>query len=50
VFTDSGENAYWDSTNPQNSTKVAGTGLVIEVTRQTTNGTIANDVDYDVAP
>jgi immune inhibitor A len=50
LFTDSGEDAYWDSTNPQNSTKVAGTGLTIEVTDQTENGPIDIDVDYDVEP
>ncbi len=45
-FVDSGENAYWDSTNPQNSTKVAGTGLTIEVTSQTTAGPLTIEVDY----
>jgi immune inhibitor A len=46
VFTDSGEDAYWDDSNPQNSSKVAGTGLTIEVTGQTENGPIAVEVDY----
>ncbi len=46
MFVDSGENAYWDSTNPQNSTKVAGTGLTIEVTSQTTSGPLVIEVDY----
>ncbi|HEU5203779.1 MAG TPA: immune inhibitor A domain-containing protein [Candidatus Limnocylindrales bacterium] len=50
LFTDSGEDAYWDSTNPQNSTKVAGTGLTIEVTGQTESGPIDIEVDYDVGP
>ena len=46
VFADSGEDAYWDATNPQNSVKTAGTGLTIEVTSQTTLGPIVIDVDY----
>ncbi|HXG26698.1 MAG TPA: immune inhibitor A domain-containing protein [Candidatus Binatia bacterium] len=41
TFVDSGEDAYWDSSNPQNSVKLAGTGLSIEVTDQTTNGPIS---------
>jgi immune inhibitor A len=48
TFLDSGVNAYWDSTNPQNSTKTAGTGLSIEVTSQTTAGPLTIEVDYDV--
>ena len=50
VFTDSGEDAYWDEDNPQNSTKVAGTGLTIEVTDQTENGPIDIEVDSDIDP
>lgn len=46
VFEDSGEDAYWTADNPQNSVKLAGTGLTIEVTNQTTNGPIVVDVDY----
>ena len=52
VFTDTvgEEDTYWDATNPQNSTMVAGTGLTIEVTSQTTNGPVEIEVDYDVEP
>jgi immune inhibitor A len=45
-FTDSGENAYWDSTNPSNSSKTAGSGVTILVTSQSEGGamtvTVAN--------
>lgn len=44
LFEDDDENAYWDSTNPQNSTKTAVSGLTIEVTSQTTGGSIGIDV------
>jgi immune inhibitor A len=40
AFDDTDVNEYWDSTNPQNSTKVAGKGVRIEVTGQTTGGTL----------
>lgn len=44
TFSDSGEDAYWISTNPQNSVKTAGSGLSIQVTAQVTNGNISVDV------
>jgi immune inhibitor A len=48
VFNDTDVNAYWDSTNPQNSTKIAGHGTRIEVTSQTTGGPI--DISVDNTP
>ncbi|MEO8246412.1 MAG: immune inhibitor A domain-containing protein [Chloroflexota bacterium] len=39
-FTDSGVNAYWDSTNPSNSAKTAGSGVSILVNSQTPGGTM----------
>ena len=37
-FSDTGENAYWDSTNPSNSSKTAGSGVTIRVDTQTSGG------------
>jgi immune inhibitor A len=34
LFTDSGENAYWSADNPQNSTKLPGSGVSATVTGQ----------------
>jgi immune inhibitor A len=48
TFNDSGENAYWDSTNAQNSVKTAGSLVQLTVTGQVTNGAI--DVDINDAP
>jgi immune inhibitor A len=45
AFVDSGVDAYWDSTNPQNSTKTAGYGTTITVTGQNTGGTLSVSVD-----
>ena len=45
VFNDSGVDAYWDATNPQNSTKTAGYGTRITVTGQTTGGALSLTVD-----
>jgi immune inhibitor A len=45
VFNDSNVDAYWDATNPQNSTKVAGFGTTITVTGQNTGGTLSVTVD-----
>ncbi|SCG46729.1 immune inhibitor A domain-containing protein [Micromonospora inositola] len=39
LFTDSGTNKYWNSSNPWNSVKVAGTGTKIEILQQGTNPT-----------
>jgi immune inhibitor A len=44
MFEDSGENAYWDATNPQNSIKTAGSGVTMEVTSQRTAGTLVVEV------
>ena len=44
AFDDTNVDGYWDSTNPQNSTKVAGVGVKIQVTNQTTNGPITVNV------
>jgi immune inhibitor A len=40
TFDDSEADAYWDETNPQNSTLVAGVGVQIEVTSQVSGGAI----------
>jgi immune inhibitor A len=40
TFSDSAEDAYWISTNPSNSVKLAASGLELEVTSQTSNGPI----------
>jgi immune inhibitor A len=45
VFNDSNVDTYWDATNPQNSTKVAGYGTEITVTGQTTGGSLSLTVD-----
>jgi immune inhibitor A len=45
TFNDSGVDAYWDATNPQNSTKTAGYGTQMTVTGQTTGGTLSVTVD-----
>ncbi|SCE81695.1 immune inhibitor A domain-containing protein [Micromonospora mirobrigensis] len=39
LFTDSGANKYWNSSNPWNSVKVAGTGTKIEILQQGTTPT-----------
>ncbi|NES13285.1 MULTISPECIES: immune inhibitor A domain-containing protein [Micromonospora] len=39
VFTDNGINKYWNSNNPWNSVKVAGTGTKIEILEQGTTPT-----------
>jgi immune inhibitor A len=39
VFTDNGVNKYWNSNNPWNSVKVAGTGTKIEILKQGTTPT-----------
>ncbi|MFC4148895.1 immune inhibitor A domain-containing protein [Micromonospora mangrovi] len=39
VFTDNGINKYWNSNNPWNSVKVAGTGTKIEILQQGTTPT-----------
>ena len=41
TFNDASETAYWDSTNPQNSIKTAGSGVTIQVTAQTTGGSLS---------
>ena len=45
VFNDSDVNAYWDATNPQNSTKTADYGTRITVTGQNPGGTLSLTVD-----
>ncbi len=45
TFHDNGENAYWDATNPQNSTKTANSGVMITVTAQSAGGTMTIEVD-----
>jgi immune inhibitor A len=45
VFDDSDPNAYWTSTNPTNSVKVAGEGVTAEVTGQDGNF-LSVHVDY----
>ena len=52
TFDDSNVDQYWDSTNAQNSTKVAGYGTEITVTSQVTGGALSITVDNipDVAP
>lgn len=44
TFNDGDVDAYWDATNPQNSTLVAGHGVNIDVTSQITGGTINIEV------
>jgi immune inhibitor A len=44
-FADTGVDAYWDSTNPQNSTKTAASGVTILVTEQNTGGTMTISVN-----
>ncbi|MFC8618546.1 immune inhibitor A domain-containing protein [Micromonospora purpureochromogenes] len=39
LFTDSGASKYWNSSNPWNSVKVAGSGTKIEILKQGTNPT-----------
>ncbi|MFC0029353.1 immune inhibitor A domain-containing protein [Micromonospora chaiyaphumensis] len=39
VFTDNGVNKYWNTNNPWNSVKVAGTGTKIEILKQGTTPT-----------
>jgi immune inhibitor A len=46
IFDDTNVDAYWVSSNPQNSTKVAGAGVTIEVEDQTTAGPLTIRVDY----
>lgn len=50
AFSDSGVDAYWDATNPQNSTKTAGSGVTITVTGQTTGGTMTISVTNPSTP
>jgi immune inhibitor A len=50
TFSDSGVDAYWDATNPQNSTKTAGSGVTITVTGQTTGGTMTISVTNPSTP
>ncbi|MEO8510019.1 MAG: immune inhibitor A domain-containing protein [Chloroflexota bacterium] len=50
TFSDSSVNAYWDATNPQNSTKTAGSGVTITVTGQTTGGAMTISVTNPPAP
>ncbi|MFC8504272.1 immune inhibitor A domain-containing protein [Pedococcus sp. NPDC057267] len=38
TFDDSNPNAYWDATNPWNSTKVAGSGTVMKVNKSADGG------------
>ena len=45
VFNDTNVDGYWDATNPQNSTKVAGYGTKITVTAQNADGTLSVAVD-----
>jgi immune inhibitor A len=46
VFDDTNVDGYWDATNPQNSTKVAGYGTTITVTGEnTTDKTLTVSVD-----
>jgi immune inhibitor A len=44
TFTDSGEDAYWISTNPQNSVKTAGSGVSLEVTSQVAEGNLSLNI------
>ena len=48
TFLDDDVNAYWDSTNPQNSTKTTGFGVEIEVTDHNTNGPLTVNVTNPV--
>jgi immune inhibitor A len=41
TFLDDTEDAYWDSTNAQNSVKTAGSGVSIEVTSQVSEGDLS---------
>jgi hypothetical protein len=50
TFNDNGVDAYWDSTNPQNSTKTANSGVTIQVTTQNTGGTMTIHVNNPTAP
>ena len=45
TFDDTNPNAYYDSTNPSNSTLVAGAGVTVTVTSQVTGGTMTIDVN-----
>jgi immune inhibitor A len=45
TFDDSNVNQYWDATNPQNSTKVAGYGTEITVTDHVDGGALTITVD-----
>ena len=49
-FHDTDVDAYWDATNPQNSTKVADYGTKITVTGQNTGGTLSLTVDNSPTP
>jgi immune inhibitor A len=48
-FVDSAVDAYWDDSNPQNSTKTADSGVEIEVTDQNTNGPLTVNVTNPAA-
>jgi len=45
VFNDTNVDGYWDATNPQNSTKVAGFGTKITVNAQNPDGSLVVSVD-----
>jgi hypothetical protein len=47
-FTDSSVDANWSATNPQNSTKTAGSGVTILVTEQNPGGTMTISVNNPV--
>jgi immune inhibitor A len=44
TFDDTDPNAYWTSTNPWNSVRVAGAGVKATVTAENPDGTITVDV------
>jgi immune inhibitor A len=44
TFDDSDEDAYWSEDNPLSSTLVAGHGVAVTVTAQTSGGTMTIDV------
>jgi hypothetical protein len=50
MFDDDGVDAYWDSTNPQNSTKTANSGVTIEVTEQSSGGSMTISVNNPSTP
>jgi immune inhibitor A len=50
TFNDNDVNAYWDATNPQNSTKTADSGVTITVTEQNAGGTMTIQVNNPTTP